>query len=295
VDLRGSPVAGPDRAGADRHPVRGPHLLPVLRSIDQRLRDAPPPCSARQPGPVWREVDLPIVGRALLVAAGFAFAIAVGEFGATVFVARAQLPTMPVAIFRLLGRPGVANFGQAMAMSTLLAMDHRGGAAGHRPAPRRRRWAGSDARGSTDLTAYATAHRRRRRPDLTAADGEVLCVLGPSGCGKSTLLRAVAGLEPADRRDPPRRAGPGRAATRPARRRADVPGARPVPAPDGGRERRLRPRMHGLGPPPSGTGRPRRSRWSDLAGTADRTWTSCPVASASGSRWPGPSRLGRGC
>ena len=31
---------------------------------------------------------------------------------------------------------------------------------------------------------------------LTAADGEVLCVLGPSGCGKSTLLRAVAGLEP---------------------------------------------------------------------------------------------------
>ncbi len=31
---------------------------------------------------------------------------------------------------------------------------------------------------------------------LSAADGEVLCVLGPSGCGKSTLLRAVAGLEP---------------------------------------------------------------------------------------------------
>jgi thiamine transport system ATP-binding protein len=32
--------------------------------------------------------------------------------------------------------------------------------------------------------------------DLTAADGEVVCVLGPSGCGKSTLLRAIAGLEP---------------------------------------------------------------------------------------------------
>jgi thiamine transport system ATP-binding protein len=32
--------------------------------------------------------------------------------------------------------------------------------------------------------------------DLSAADGEVVCVLGPSGCGKSTLLRAVAGLEP---------------------------------------------------------------------------------------------------
>ena len=27
---------------------------------------------------------------------------------------------MPTAIFRLLGRPGATNFGQAMAMSTLL-------------------------------------------------------------------------------------------------------------------------------------------------------------------------------
>jgi thiamine transport system ATP-binding protein len=32
--------------------------------------------------------------------------------------------------------------------------------------------------------------------ELTAADGEVVCVLGPSGCGKSTLLRGIAGLEP---------------------------------------------------------------------------------------------------
>ena len=69
---------------------------------------------------MWREVDLPIVGRALLGAAGFSFAIAVGEFGATVFLARGQTPTMPVAIFRLLGRPGIANFGQAMAMATIL-------------------------------------------------------------------------------------------------------------------------------------------------------------------------------
>jgi thiamine transport system permease protein len=94
-------------------------LLPVLRSIDQRLREAAATLGAT-PRRVWQEVDLPIVGRALLVAAGFSFAIAVGEFGATVFVARAQFPTMPVAIFRLLGRPGVTNFGQAMAMSTIL-------------------------------------------------------------------------------------------------------------------------------------------------------------------------------
>ena len=37
-----------------------------------------------------------------------------------------QHPTLPVAIARLLGRPGAANFGQAMALSTILGRDHRG-------------------------------------------------------------------------------------------------------------------------------------------------------------------------
>lgn len=119
LDLRGSPLLVPIAQALIAVPFVVRTLVPVLRSIDQRLRDAAATLGAG-PGRVWREVDLPIVGRALLVAAGFSFAIAVGEFGATVFVARAQFPTMPVAIFRFLGRPGVANFGQAMAMSTLL-------------------------------------------------------------------------------------------------------------------------------------------------------------------------------
>ena len=120
LDLRGSPLLVPIAQALIATPFVVRTLLPVLRSIDARLREAAAVLGAR-PLRVWAEVDLPIVGRALLVAAGFAFAIAVGEFGATVFVARAELPTMPVAIFRLLGRPGVANFGEAMAMSTLLA------------------------------------------------------------------------------------------------------------------------------------------------------------------------------
>jgi len=120
LDLRGSPLLVPLAQALIATPFVVRTLLPVLRSIDRRLREAAAVLGA-SPLRVWREVDLPIVGRALLVAAGFSFAIAVGEFGATVFVARANLPTMPVAIFRLLGRPGVANFGQAMAMSTLLA------------------------------------------------------------------------------------------------------------------------------------------------------------------------------
>jgi thiamine transport system permease protein len=119
VDLRGSIVLIPAAQALIATPFVVRTLLPVLRSIDQRLRDAASVLGA-SPGRVWREVDLPIVGRAVLAAAGFSFAIAVGEFGATVFLARGQLPTMPVAIFRLLGRPGAANFGQAMALSTIL-------------------------------------------------------------------------------------------------------------------------------------------------------------------------------
>lgn len=94
-------------------------VVPVLASIDERLREAAAALGA-SPARVWREVDLPLVGRAVGVAAGFAFAISLGEFGATVFIARADTVTVPVAILRLLGRPGPSNLGQAMALSTIL-------------------------------------------------------------------------------------------------------------------------------------------------------------------------------
>jgi len=96
-------------------------MLPVLRSIDERLREAAATLGAT-PRRVWREIDLPIVSRAGLVAAGFAFAVTVGEFGATIFVARASHPTIPVAIYRALGLPGQVNLGRAMALSVLLAL-----------------------------------------------------------------------------------------------------------------------------------------------------------------------------
>ncbi|MFE7383014.1 ABC transporter permease [Streptomyces zhihengii] len=94
-------------------------VLPVLRAVDARLREAASVLGA-SPLRAWREVDLPLVRRALLVAAGFAFAVSLGEFGATVFIARPDNPTLPVAVARLLGRPGELNYGQAMALSTVL-------------------------------------------------------------------------------------------------------------------------------------------------------------------------------
>ena len=119
LDLRSSPVLVPLAQAVVATPFVVRTLVPVLGAIDERLREAAATLGAR-PRDVWREVDLPIVFRAFLVAAGFAFAISLGEFGATVFIARANLPTLPIAIFRFLGQPGALNFGQAMAMSTIL-------------------------------------------------------------------------------------------------------------------------------------------------------------------------------
>jgi thiamine transport system permease protein len=96
-------------------------LLPALRSIQPALREAAAVLGA-SPARVWREIDLPIASRALLVGAVFAFTISMGEFGATVFIARPDTPTLSVAIFRFLGQPGALNYGQALAMSTLLML-----------------------------------------------------------------------------------------------------------------------------------------------------------------------------
>ena len=56
----------------------------------------------------------------LLVSATFAFTISLGEFGATLLVSRPDMPTMPMVIYRALSQPGQLNYGQALAMSTLL-------------------------------------------------------------------------------------------------------------------------------------------------------------------------------
>ncbi|WP_344258654.1 iron ABC transporter permease [Streptomyces sodiiphilus] len=121
LDLRSSWILVPLAQALVGVPFVVRVMLPVLRAVDHRLREAAAMLGA-SPLRVWREVDLPLVRRALLVAAGFAFAVSLGEFGATVFIARADAPTLPVAVARLLGRPGELNYGQAMAMSTVLML-----------------------------------------------------------------------------------------------------------------------------------------------------------------------------
>ncbi|PPK70193.1 iron ABC transporter permease [Actinokineospora auranticolor] len=96
-------------------------LLPVLRSIDDRLRQAAATLGA-SPWRVWREVDVPLAARSFLGATAFGYVVALGEFGATSFLARPDSATLPVVIGRLVGRPGELNNQMAYAGCALLML-----------------------------------------------------------------------------------------------------------------------------------------------------------------------------
>ncbi|MEZ4659820.1 MAG: iron ABC transporter permease [Caldilineaceae bacterium] len=96
-------------------------FLPALRSMDQRLREAAGLLGAAPPR-VWWEIDAPLLLPSLVVGAVYAFTISLGEFGATLLISRPDFPTMPVVIYQALSRPGLLNYGQALAMSTLLML-----------------------------------------------------------------------------------------------------------------------------------------------------------------------------
>jgi thiamine transport system permease protein len=94
-------------------------LLPAAVSIPPSLRQAAAVLGAA-PLRVWSSVDVPIISRAMVVGAVFTFTVSLGEFGATTFLARPERPTLPVAIYRYISQPGGMNYGQALAMATIL-------------------------------------------------------------------------------------------------------------------------------------------------------------------------------
>ena len=65
-------------------------------------------------------IELPLMIPSVITAASFAFAISMGEFGATLVITRPEYATLPVAIFDRLSRPGAANYGSALALSVIL-------------------------------------------------------------------------------------------------------------------------------------------------------------------------------
>jgi thiamine transport system permease protein len=121
LDLRASPVLVPLAHTLVAFPFVVRSLAPAFRSIQPRLRQAAAVMGA-SPGQVLRSIDLPLAGRAILVAATFAFTISMGEFGATSLIVRPEYPTIPVAIYRFISQPGALNYGQALALSTILML-----------------------------------------------------------------------------------------------------------------------------------------------------------------------------
>lgn len=120
LDLRSSPVLVPIAQALVAVPLVVRTLLPVLRSVGTRMREA----AATLGAPPWRvllTIDLGVSARAALAATGLAFTVALGEFGATTFLSRPDAATLPVVIYRLIGLPGGDNAGMATAASVVLA------------------------------------------------------------------------------------------------------------------------------------------------------------------------------
>ncbi len=121
LDLRGSPWIVPLGQMLVALPLAVRSIVPALQSMSPSMGEAASLLGAG-PSSRWWRVELPLVRRAVVAGGGLAFVACLGEFGATVFLARTARPTVPIAIERLMSRPGGAGFGQAMALSCVLVV-----------------------------------------------------------------------------------------------------------------------------------------------------------------------------
>ncbi len=121
LDWRGAPMLIPLGHAIVATPFVVRVLLPTLRAIDPRLRDAAATLGA-SPIRAWREVDVRLMLRPLATGAAFAAAISLGEFGATTFLTRAGRATLPIAIEQLLNRPGAGLHAEGYVLATVLAV-----------------------------------------------------------------------------------------------------------------------------------------------------------------------------
>ena len=119
LDLRGSWLILVIAHSLVAYPFVIRSILPVLKGMNPNLREGAAVLGAT-PTKIFMLVELPLIAPALLVGATFAFAVSMGEFGASLILVRAEFTTMPVAIFRFLGLPGSANLSMALGMSCLL-------------------------------------------------------------------------------------------------------------------------------------------------------------------------------
>ena len=94
-------------------------LRPAIEHLPVSLGQSASLLGAK-PVVVFSKIEIPILRRAIINSIVFSFTISMGEFGATSFLTRPERPTLPIAIYNYLSKPGGLNYGQAMAMSTFL-------------------------------------------------------------------------------------------------------------------------------------------------------------------------------
>ncbi|WRS30644.1 iron ABC transporter permease [Actinomycetaceae bacterium MB13-C1-2] len=121
LDLRSSLILIPIAQALVATPLVVRSVLPILNGINPRLHQAAATLGA-SPTRILLTVDGPLMLRSVGLAAGLSFAISLGEFGATSFLVRPDRPTLPIVIYRLLGRPGDGNYEMAVAASVILAI-----------------------------------------------------------------------------------------------------------------------------------------------------------------------------
>ncbi|MBP2252870.1 thiamine transport system permease protein [Halarchaeum solikamskense] len=97
------------------------NVAPLLARVEDDLVAAARTLGAG-PAQAFRDVTLPLVAPGVVAGAAFAFAISVGEFNATIVLARDGASyTMPIALERYLSNPSVGPYlGPAAAMGTVL-------------------------------------------------------------------------------------------------------------------------------------------------------------------------------
>jgi thiamine transport system permease protein len=99
-------------------PVAYQILRPALLSIDRDVLEAGVLDGA---GKLQRiaMLEVPQIRKSVGLAFAFGAMVSIGEFGAASFLAFGANETLPIVLFKLLGRPGVDNLGMAMTVSAI--------------------------------------------------------------------------------------------------------------------------------------------------------------------------------
>ena len=66
-----------------------------------------------------RMIELPLLKKSVTLAITFSAMVSIGEFGAASFLAFGSNETLPIVMFKLLGRPGAENLGMAMTVAAI--------------------------------------------------------------------------------------------------------------------------------------------------------------------------------